>query len=289
VELGGMSESKTDVPTLDFVDPAETDPTYRVCLFAAPGSGKSCAAASAPGPLLVLSADRPSAYRFARKLHAGKDIREVRYRNGQTLDQVYRYIRDGGDIRTLVIDPIGNVVDQLLDEFPQVRDRDGSMSPDYQGVNRKLLAFLKSLRTFDIHVVLVAHEKVNDSKKGDGRVYPHVGGMTLINKTMAEMDVVAHVERVVSGEGDEEQVRWIGRMQPWENIVAKDGTNALGDRRIADLTRWFEVATEELAPEADDESDLPFSDEFDGDGDSDDEAQRTADEVFAQPSLGDAA
>lgn len=75
---------------LVFVDPAATDPTYRVCLWNAPGEGKSVAAASAPDPILVLNADRPSAYLFARKHHAGKDIREVRYEGPHTLTQVSR-------------------------------------------------------------------------------------------------------------------------------------------------------------------------------------------------------
>jgi hypothetical protein len=68
-----------------FVDPNETDPTYRVCLWAAPGQGKSVAAASPHrDPILVLSADRPSAYRFARKHHKGKRIDEVRYQGDAT-------------------------------------------------------------------------------------------------------------------------------------------------------------------------------------------------------------
>lgn len=275
----------TDIPAgLEFVDPAETDPTYRICLFATWGTGKSVAAASAPTPIVVLSADRPSSYSYARVHHghSATDLREVRYRNAQTLEQVYRYIRDGNGVRTLVLDPIGNIVDALLEEFPQVRDRDGSMSPDYQGVNRKVLTFLKSLRAFDIHVVLVAHEKVNDSKKGDGRVYPHIGGMTLINKTMAEMDIVAHIERQIVGEDDEQVERFIGRMQPWENIVAKDGTNALGPARIADVSRWIEIANESLAAPApeEDTSDLPWSDD-----DQVEAAKRELDAV-EQPELG---
>lgn len=281
----------SDIPVdLEFVDPADTDPTYRICLFATWGTGKSVAAASAPTPIVVLSADRPSSYSYARVHHghSATDLREVRYKGAQTLEQVYRYIKAGNDVRTLVIDPVTNIVDALLDEFPQVRDRDGSMSPDYQGVNRKLLSFLKSLRAFDIHVVLVAHEKVNDSKKGDGRIYPHIGGMTLINKTMAEMDIVAHIERQIVGEEEEQQERFIGRMQPWENVVAKDGTNALGHARIADLTRWIDVANEALAhntpADPADESDLPWSD-------PDEAVDRIKDELDAteepvQPELG---
>src|SRR4051794_35121045 len=110
----------TDAPALLFVDPAAIEATFRVCLWASPGQGKSVAASSAPDPILVLSADRPSAYRFARKHHAGKDIREVRYQDASTLDAVYMYLNSeaGGDIRTVVIDPISHIYDQLVDTAP---------------------------------------------------------------------------------------------------------------------------------------------------------------------------
>ena len=246
----------TDVPALTFVDPAATEATYRVCLWAAPGQGKSVAAASAPGPILVLSADRPSAYGFARKHHAGQTIREVRYVDATTLEAVYRYLAsdDGKDIRTLVIDPISHVYDQLVDTAPTVMMK-GRRAPDYQSVNKKLLGFVQALRSFDINVILVAHEKIGDGDE-DGKLYPALGGPSLINKLLAEMDIVAHIERHVRETEDGEQVQWIGQLQPRDNLVCKESTGALGDRRIADLSRWFEVASQALKP---DDSDLPFA------------------------------
>jgi hypothetical protein len=41
--------------------------------------------------------------------------------------------------------------------------------------------------------------------------------------------------------------------------VCKEGLGVLGDRRIADLSRWFEVASEALKP---DTSDIPFADDY---------------------------
>lgn len=247
----------SDLPTpLTFVDPQETDPTYRVCLWAAPGQGKSVAAASAPAPIVVLSADRPSAYRFARKHHGltKATLREVRYRDANTLEAVYRYLQENPDVRTVVVDPVSNIVDQLADVAPPARDG----GPDYQWVNKKMLGFVKSLRAFDINVVLVGHEKLNDGRKGDGKLYPALGGATLINKLLAEMDVVAHIERLPKPTDDDPNAAvWIGQIQPRDNLVTKDGTGALGDRRIADLSRWFDLANEALAP---DDSDLPFGD-----------------------------
>lgn len=229
----------SDVPTgLIFVDPAETDTTFRICLWAAPGEGKTVAAASAPRPILVLSADRPSAYVFARR-HHGHDamsLRETRYTSADSLAEVYRYLGspEGADVATIVLDPVSNIYDNLVEAAPRRGDGD----VDYQWVNRKLLGFVTSLRSFDVNVVLVAHEKLNDGKRGDGKLYPRIGGATLISKALGEMDVVAHIERTVPAEGEPV---WYAQIQPTEGIVGKDGTNALGDRRVADLTRWIEL------------------------------------------------
>jgi hypothetical protein len=237
-----------DVPApLEFVNPDETDYTYRVVLWAAAGAGKSVTAASAPRPILVLTADRPSAYRFARKHHSHtrESLLEVRYQDASTLDAVFRHVRDNPGIRTVVIDPIGNIYDQLVDTAPLRGDGD----PDYQLVNKKLLGFVKSFRALDVNVVLVAHEKLNDGKKGDGKLYPALGGPSLINKLLAEMDIVAHIERHVSNADGEEDVKWIGQLQPRGNLVCKESTGVLGDRRVADLARWFEVASDALRPD----------------------------------------
>ena len=234
----------SDVPTpLAFVDPGETDARHRVVLWASPGAGKSVAAASAPDPILVISADRPGAYRYARRHHKGKDIREVRYDGPDTLNDVYRYLRSTSDIRTVVIDPFQTIYDNLVDTGPKT----GKGDPNWQAVNKKILGFLYSLREFDINLVIVAHEKINE---GEGKLYPAVGGPSLINKVLAESDIVAHVERV-QGEGE---TRWEAQLQPAGPLVCKDSTGyGLGDRRALDLSEWFSHV-------ADADADLPWGD-----------------------------
>jgi hypothetical protein len=73
------------------------------------------------------------------------------------------------------------------------------------------------------------------------------------------MDIVAHIERHVRKDDDDgEEQLWVGQLQPRDNLVCKESTGALGDRRVADLSRWFQVASEALAP---DETDLPWEEE----------------------------
>lgn len=253
----------SDVPALLFVDPQEADTRFRVVLWASPGEGKSVGAASAPDPIVVISADRPGAYRFARRHHAGKDIRETRFQNSDTLTEVYRYLRDQPEVETVVLDPFGGIYDKLAEEFPT---SDGDVN--WMGLNKKITGFLYSLRELDVNVVIVAHEKLNDGKKGDGKLYPAVGGPALINKILAECDIVAHVERVQPRE-EGESARYEAQLTPIRNLVCKQSTPAeLGDRALVDLTAWFAAAMP-------DDSDLPWSD---------DEAQKKAEE--AQEALG---
>jgi hypothetical protein len=265
----------SDIPQeLTFVSPDETEDTWRVCLWAAPGQGKSVAAASAPAPILLLTADRPSAYKFARRhhKHTADSLREVRYRDAFTLDHIIEYLRgEGRDVKTVIVDPVSNVYDQLVDTAPRVNIK-GQDSPNYQTVNKKLLGFVKTLRGFDVNVVLVAHERLQDGE-GEAKMYPALGGPALIGKLLAEMDIVAHIERVERPtEDDPDAAVWTGRMQPHGNLVVKDGTGSLGAIRVADLTRWFEVASSALAAPA--EQDLPWGD------------QTTIDEQVEQPPAG---
>jgi hypothetical protein len=236
-------------PTLEFVDPAEADNTWRIVLWSAPGEGKSTAAATAPDPILVLSADRPGAYRYARRRFPAKDIRETRYANSQTLDQALSYLSEHPEVRTVVIDPFHNIYDRLVDQAPKRPDGD----PNYQAVNKRLLDFLYSLRHHDVNVVIVAHEKLNDGKRGDGKLYPQLGGPSLINKVLAESDIVAHVEREPGSE--DTPARYMAQLTPVGNLVCKEGTGIeLGERLELDLSAWFELARP-------DTSDLPWGDE----------------------------
>lgn len=258
---------------LSFVDPAEEAGRCRVVLWAPPGFGKSTAAATAPDPILAITCDRPGAWRFARKTQPGKDIREVRYESLETLRQVLRYLREHPEVETVVIDPWAQILDRVKDEIPRRADGDY----DYQEINKKLVAFVTALRAHDVHVVICAHEKLNDGKKGDGKLYPALGGAGLINRVMAEMDVVASLQPEYDDDG--EITRVIAALRPVGNLVNKEGTGAqLPARMEVDLTAWFDMIAVALKP---DESDIPFSEDFDGgepDPDSEDEAAAEAEQ-----------
>lgn len=242
---------------LDVVDPNDGARRSRICLWAPPGFGKSAAAATAPGPIVAVTSDRPGSWNFARAQQPGKTITEVRFRGITTLGNVYRYLRANPQVETIVLDPFQQIYDQIVKEMPRRGDGD----TDWNAINDKVLGFLYSLRDCDVHVVICAHEKLSDGKKGDGKMYPSLGGPSLINKVMAEMDVVASLQPVWDEEtGEVSHV--VGSLHSTGSLVNKEGTGAkLPARMEVDLTAWFDMIAVALKP---DESDIPFSEDFEG-------------------------
>jgi hypothetical protein len=296
--------SGSDIPTdLVFVDPEQIYPTFRIGLFAESGQGKTVGACTADDPIVVLSADRPSAYMFARKFHGydgrpdhhwvdpdtgqhvdepddpddtpyvlerAKIIRETRFMDWDTVHAVYRYIRDRHGtpdaVRTLIVDPVSNIFDYLVSIAPLTKRKGESDGPDYQWVNQQMMGFVRSLRPFDLNLVLVGHVSEQKPKKGTtemGTIGPKFGGPSLVEQVMRELDICAHVELRPLPKLDEdnefEEPRFIsvGQVQTLDsNLICKDGTGSLGGFRVLNLSRWVEHAAKALAPPTDD---VPWS------------------------------
>jgi hypothetical protein len=237
-----------DVPTpLVFVEPKDIAPV-NVCLYGPPGSGKTVAACSAPGPLLVLNAEGSSGLRFARR-HVGADkIHEVEFKGQATLDSVRHHLQSNLGEQTLVVDSVGEVYAGLLREL-------GGLVPSlqqYGRVNAILTDFVRSLRDFPIHVVLVCHEQIEDSDEGGATRRPQTGGAKLPEVIMGMMDVVAYCS-VLEGDQDDDPVRYVGQVVQARGRRAKDRSGALGAWRDLDLTEWFAAIDTAYRP-----TDLPW-------------------------------
>lgn len=238
----------SDIPSLTFVDPAAVDKRWRIGLFAAPGGGKTVALCSAPGPILAINADRPGAYRYARRHHAGKQINEVRFQSWQTMRDVYEYVRDHqAEIGTVGMDPTNAIYDQLVRE-----NTVGSGKPNWQKVNEQFIDLIRSFRALDVNLVLVAHERTekDENAETEAKVYPNYGGPSLIQKVMGELDIVARMYRREASE--EAPEAYMGQLVVARGYQCKDSSGALGRTRVADLSEWIDAAN------AEDTSDLPW-------------------------------
>lgn len=224
---------------LEFVDPSAAVRRCQAVLWGPSGFGKTTVMATAPDPILVLTRSRPGALRFARAQDPSKDIRETRYQGLGSLASVYYYLKHHEEIETVAIDPFQPIFDLVVRDTPRRSDGDN----DWNAIQDKILGFLASLREFDVHVVICAAERLSDAKNGDGKLYPALGGPSLINKIMDEVDIVASLHPEYEEEtGAISSI--VGALHPNGNLVNKEGTGArLPARMPADLTAWFALAT----------------------------------------------
>lgn len=253
----------SDVPTpLVFAPAPEAPETFNVLLWGHPKSGKSTAAATAPGPIMWVNAEGPGALGFARKVAAerGHDIHEIviekKARNASALlDAIWLHLRNGNDPkpRTVVVDTLAKLRDALIAEL--VTGGSNTLK-QYGEVADKLGGFITALRDMPINLVLLAHADKSDSDEDGRLLLPLIGG-ALTEKIPGEVDVVAYTAKI---DDEDTGTRYVGQ------LVDGKGRTGLGDRsgalaadgafRDLDLTEWLEVYREGLTPEA--PADIPF-------------------------------
>jgi hypothetical protein len=250
------------VSPLAFVQAPAAPETFNTLLWGQPKSGKSTAAATAPGPILWVNAEGPGALGFARKtaVARGTAIHEVTIDRrtpdvSGVLDNVYLHIREGRDpqVRTVVVDTLAKVRDALVSQLVDPGSKNSLKQ--YGKVAEKLGGFVNALRDLPVNVVLLAHADVNNDAE-DGRItLPLIGGK-LTETIPGEVDVVAYCSPAREDDGS---IHYYGQ------LIEGKGRTGLGDRsgaiadergiRELDLSNWLALYRLGLTP---DESDLPF-------------------------------
>ncbi len=261
-----MSE-ESDVPTgLHFVSAPATPQTYNVLLYGNPKSGKSTAAATAPGPILWLNAEGPGALGYARKTakQRGTDILEVsidkrRRDSTRVLDEVYRHVTSGQDpaVATVVVDTLAKLRDALIAELV-VKGAKNTLQ-QFGEVADKLGGFIVALRDLPVNVVLIAHADMRDSDE-DGRVVVPLIGGKLTDTVPGEVDVVAFCAPLTT---DDDGTRYFGQLVEGRGRIAGDRSGALaGPQGIRELDLTERLTAYRTALSAG-EVDLPWSEDPD--------------------------
>lgn len=242
-----MTATDLDVG-LTFVQPQTAFETFNCLLYGPGGSGKTMAATSAPGPVLVLNAEGPGGLAKARSL--GRDIREVQFTGTGVLRPFCKYVAAGaGGARTVSIDTVAKMYDTIITEL-------GGSKPQimhYGQANKTIKDLVLFLRDQPINLVLVCHEKIDD-QDGDRIVRPLTGGQQLPEILIGEVDVVAYCAEVPASK--DQPKRWMGQVVQEKGRRAKDRSGALGAVRELDLSEWLTVYSRALTPA---QSDLPWS------------------------------
>lgn len=253
----------SDVSNLIFANTTAAPETFNVLLWSPPKSGKSTAAATAPGRIMWLNAEGPGALGFARKTAAEREttIHEVvidkKLRNTTSvLDEVYRHVRDGREphVQTVVLDTLAKIRDALIAEIVVTGSK--NTLKQFGEVADKLGGFITALRDLPVNMVLLAHADIRDSDE-DGRIVQPLIGGKLTATIPGEVDVVAYCSPLKTDDG----VRYVGQ------LVEGKGRTGLGDRsgtlagdtgfRDLDLSEWLEAYRAGLTPV---DVELPFED-----------------------------
>lgn len=225
--------------TLTFVNPASQD-TARILLYASAGQGKTTAALTAPGPILFVNADRPTATTAARRRFPDQIVREVQFAGRQTLNDVYLHIREKkDDTATVVLDTIGEAYRMLLDEMAGAKDR--PTIQQYGDAQTIIDRWIRAMRDLPVNLVLVCHEEIHEDDDAGRIVRPNTGGKNTPERIMGQMDVVAYIALVDGEDGPKS----VAQLQQARGRRAKDGTGALGAVRDAHLTEWLDAVSEQ--------------------------------------------
>lgn len=224
---------------MKFVTPPAA-PKTNVLLYGAPKSGKSTAAASAPGPVLYLNTDLPNATWFAHRQHPG--LLEVQYEGFHTMVEIVDSIQKKSldpVPQTVVIDPVSELYRRLLEELSQ-RAVAPSL-PTYGAVGVHVERFCRALCEADVNVVFICHDlPVKDESNGEVERLPATGttNPALGRKLMGMVDIVGFTAVMEKDDGGHD---YVAQLVNAKGRRGGDRFNVLGAFRPLDLAEWFSL------------------------------------------------
>lgn len=229
--------------TLQYAPAVGDVPTINVALIGPPKTGKTTGAASAPGKVLYVNTDLPTATRFARRKFGDK-VQEAIFEGMQTLVDVTHSAYDTTDFQTVAIDTVGDLYRRMLEDSSNRAVRPSL--PTYGDVSVYLERFLRSLCEAPVNAIFVCHDlPLHDEATGESSVLPFMGsigkgGLKLGRQLLGMVDVIGFTGVVEKDSGRE----FVAQLTTNKGRPGGDRFNILagetGVRRL-DLSEWIDA------------------------------------------------
>lgn len=200
----------------------QSKPSVLMLVYGMGGVGKTSFAATAPKPLIV-DCENGAKYFGLR----GIDVDIAQVRTWEDLNGIFD-IAKGDEYETIVIDPIGELMEKLL-RFMKAKggknvQADGSPTMAGWGwLKDTMRSTIKILRDSGKNLIIVAHV---EEKTDDERVVKRPKIMTKISEDLIAMvDIVGYMT-VIQDEGQEKRIIMVDPSS--DKYEAKDRTGQLG-------------------------------------------------------------
>jgi len=210
-------------------------PSVVMVIYGEGGVGKTTFAASAP-KAVIADCENGAKYFGLRGIKV--DVAQIKSWKDMNFADGFGSIAKGDKYDTIVIDPIGELMEKLKASMVTKGDRkliqpDGSPSMAGWGWMKDTMKnFLKVLRDSGKHVILVAH--VEEKGDEDRLVKRPLIQTKISNDIISMVDIVGYMT-VVQKDGESKRVIYVDPTN--DKIVCKDRTGQLGQYVEPDFTK----------------------------------------------------
>lgn len=233
---------------MEFVTPPQ-DPTINVLLYGPPKTGKSIGAGTSPKGVLYLNADLPTATRQVHLRNSDGSIFEpLMPEEGEQklmplLAEITRAVHDPNQdvIKTVVIDPLGELYRRLLEDFSRRAVRPSL--PLYGDAAVQTERFVRKMLKAPVNCIIVAHEWGYEEADSEGMVKgiwtgTKSGSISMGNKVMGLVDIIGYTALIRNDAGEKLSV---AQLFPGKGRQGGDRFDCLGAIRPLNISEWIEA------------------------------------------------